>query len=69
MIMTAVTITTSSGPLCLIGVRNIIVEEKVYGPFLGRSVLDEKEFAASQHLDSLRNKFQMHEYSHIGEEI
>jgi hypothetical protein len=50
-------------------VRNNIVEEKVYGPFLGRSVLDEKEFAASQHLDSLRNKFQMHEYSHIGEEI
>jgi hypothetical protein len=55
MLMSAVTITTSSGPLCIRGVRQIIVEEDMNHPLIGRPVLDEKCFVASQHLDSWRD--------------
>jgi hypothetical protein len=69
MLMSAVTITTPSGPLCMRGVRQIIVEEDMDHPLIGRSVLDEMGFVASQHLDSVRDKFHLHDLSHIGEEL
>jgi hypothetical protein len=69
MLMSAVTITTPSGPLCMRGVRQIIAEEDMDHPLIGRPVLDEMCFMASQHLDSVRDKFHLHDYSHIGEEL
>jgi hypothetical protein len=69
MLMSAVTITTPSGPLCMRGVRQIIVEEDMDHPLIGRPVLDEMGFVASQHLDSVRDKFHLHEFSHIGDEL
>jgi hypothetical protein len=69
MLMSAVTITTPSGPLCMRGVRHIIVEEDMDHPLIGRPVLDEMDFVASQHLDSVRDKFHLHDFSHIGEEL
>jgi hypothetical protein len=69
MLMSAVTITTPSGPLCMRGVRQIIVEEDMDHPLIGRPVLDEMGFVASQHLDSVRDKFHLHDFSHIDEEL
>jgi hypothetical protein len=69
MLMSAVTITTLSGPLCMCGVRQIIVEEDMDHPLIGRPVLDEMGFVASQHLDSVRDKFHLHDFSHIGREL
>jgi hypothetical protein len=69
MLMSAVTITTPSGTLCMRGVRQIIVEEDMDHPLIGRSVLDEMGFVASQHLDSVRDKFHLHDFSHIDEEL
>jgi hypothetical protein len=51
------------------GVRQIIVEEDMDHPLIGRPVLDEMGFVASQHLDSVRDKFHLHDFSHIGEEL
>jgi hypothetical protein len=67
--MSAVTINTSSGPLCMRGVRQIVVEEDMDHPLIGRPVLDEMGFVASQHLNSVRDKFHLHDFSHIGEEL
>jgi hypothetical protein len=64
--MSAVTITTPSGSLCMRGVRQIIVREDMDHPLIGRPVLDEMGFVASQHLDSVRVKFHLHDFSHIG---
>jgi hypothetical protein len=50
-------------------VRQIIVEEDMDHPLIGRPVLDEMGFVASQHLDSVRDKFYLHDFSHIGEEL
>jgi hypothetical protein len=36
---------------------------------IGRPVLDEMGLVASQHLDSVRDKFHLHDFSHIGEEL
>jgi hypothetical protein len=36
---------------------------------IGRPVLDEMGFVARQHLDSVRDKFHLHDFSHIGEEL
>jgi hypothetical protein len=69
MLMSAVTITTPSGPLCMREVRQIIVEEDMDHSLIGRPVLDEMGFVASQHLDSVRDKFHLHYFSHIGEEL
>jgi hypothetical protein len=69
MLMSAVKITTPSGPLCMRGVRQIIVEEDMDHPLIGRPVLDEMGFVASQHLDSVRDKFHLHDFSHIFEEL
>jgi hypothetical protein len=69
MLMSLVTITTPSGPLCMRGVRQIIVEEDMDHPLIGRPVLDEMGFVESQHLDSVRDKFHLHDFSHIGEEL
>jgi hypothetical protein len=69
MLMSAVTITTPSGPQCMRGVRQIIVEEDMDHPLIGRPVLDEMGFVASQHLDSVRDKLHLHDFSHIGEEL
>jgi hypothetical protein len=69
MLMSAVKITTPSGPLCMRGVRQIIVEEDMDHPLIGRPVLEEMGFVASQHLDSVRDKFHLHAFSYIGEEI
>jgi hypothetical protein len=43
----AVTITTPSGQFCMRGVRQIIVEEEMDHPLIGRPVLDEMGFVAS----------------------
>jgi hypothetical protein len=51
------------------GVRQIIVEEDMDHPLIGRPVLDEMGFVAWQHLDSVRDKFHLHDFSHIGEEL
>jgi hypothetical protein len=51
------------------GVRQIIVEEDMDHPLIGRPVLDEMGFVASQHLDSVRDKLHLHGLSHIGEEL
>jgi hypothetical protein len=69
MLMSAVTITTPSGPLCMRGERQIIVEEGMDHPLIGRPVLDEMGFVASQHLDSARDKLHLHVFNHIGEEL
>jgi hypothetical protein len=69
MLMSAVTINTPSGPLCMRGVRQFIVEEDMDHPLIGRPVLDEAGFVASQHLDSVRDKFHLHDFSHIEEEL
>jgi hypothetical protein len=69
MLMSAVTITTQSGSLCMRGLRQIIVEEDMDHPLIERPVLDAMGFVASQHLDSVRNKFHLHDFSHIGEEL
>jgi hypothetical protein len=61
-----VTIATSSGPLCMSGVRQIIVEEEMDYPLIGRPILDDMDFVASQHLDPVRDKFHLHDFSHIG---
>jgi hypothetical protein len=37
-------------------------------PLIGRPVLKGMCFVASQHLDSVRDKFHLHDFSHIGEE-
>jgi hypothetical protein len=50
-------------------VRQIIVEEDMDHPLIGRPVLDEMDFVESQHLDSVRDKFHMHDFSHIGEKL
>jgi hypothetical protein len=50
-------------------VRQIIVEEDMDHPLIGRPVLDETGFVESQHLDSVRDKFYLHDFSHIGEEL
>jgi hypothetical protein len=69
MFVSAVNITTPSGPLCMRGMRQIIVEEDMDHPLIGRPVLNETGFAESQHLDSERDKFHLHDFSHIGEEL
>jgi hypothetical protein len=69
MLVSAVTITTPSGSLCSRGVRQIIVEEYLNHLLIERPVLDEIGFVASQHLDSVRDKFHLHDFSHIGEEL
>jgi hypothetical protein len=69
MLISAVTITSPSGSLCMPGVRQIIVEEGMDHPLIGRPVLDEIGFVASQHLDSVRDKFHLHDFSHIGEKL
>jgi hypothetical protein len=66
MLLSAKTITTPSGPLCMRGVRQIIVEEDMDHPLIGRPVLDEMDFVASQHLDSVRDKFHLHDFSQFG---
>jgi hypothetical protein len=38
-------------------------------PLIERSVLDEMDFMASQHLDSVRDKFHLYDFSHICEEL
>jgi hypothetical protein len=69
MLMSAVTITTPSRPLCICGVRHIIVEDDMNHPLIGRPVLDKMGFVASQHLDSVRDKFHLHDFSYVGEEL
>jgi hypothetical protein len=69
MHMSAVTITTLKGPLCMRGVRQIIVEEDMDHPLFGSPVLSEMVFVASQHLDSVREKFHPHDFSHIVDEL
>jgi hypothetical protein len=51
------------------GVRQIIAEEDMDHPLIERPVLDEMGFVASQHLDSVRDKFHLHDFSHIYEEL
>jgi hypothetical protein len=67
--MSAVTITTPSGHLCMRGVRQIFVEEDMDHPLIGRPVLEEMSFVASQHLNSVRDKFHLQDFSHIGEKL
>jgi hypothetical protein len=69
MLMSAVTITTPSGPLRMHGVTQFIVEEDINHPLTGRSVVVEMGFVASQHLNSVRDKFHLQDFSHICEEL
>jgi hypothetical protein len=69
MLMSKVTITTPSGPLCMRGVRQIIVEIDMDHPLIERPVLDEMDLVASQHLHSVRDKFYMDDFSHIVGEL
>jgi hypothetical protein len=69
ILMSAVTITTPSGPLCMRGVRQIIVEEDMDHPLIGGPVLDEMDLVASQHLDSVRGKLHLQDFSLIVEEL
>jgi hypothetical protein len=69
MLMSAVTITMPSGPQCMCGVRQIIVEVDMDHPLIGRPILDEMGFVATIHLDSVRDKFHLHNFSHIDEEL
>jgi hypothetical protein len=69
MLMSAVKITTPSGPLCMRGVRQIIVEEDMDHPLIRTPVLNEMGFVASQHMDSVLDKLHLRDFSHIGEEI
>jgi hypothetical protein len=69
MLMSAVTIATPSGSLCMSGVRQIIVEEDMDDPLIGSPVLDETCFVESQHLASVREKFHLHDFSHIGNKL
>jgi hypothetical protein len=50
-------------------VRQIIVEEDMKHPLIGGVILDEMGFVASQHLESVRDKFHLHDFSHIGEQL
>jgi hypothetical protein len=50
-------------------VRQTIVEEDTDHPLIGSPVLDEMGFVVGQHLDSVRDKFNLHDFSHIGEEL
>jgi hypothetical protein len=50
------------------GVRRIIVKEDMDHPLIEWPVLDEMGFVVSQHLDSVRDKFYLQEFSHIGDE-
>jgi hypothetical protein len=45
------------------------VEEDMDHPLIGRPVLDGMGFVASQHLDSGRDKFHLHGFSRIGDEL
>jgi hypothetical protein len=65
MLMSAVTITTPSGPLCMRGRYLLLMDH----PLIARPVLDEMGFVASHHLNSVRGKFHLHDFSHIGEEL
>jgi hypothetical protein len=69
MLMTAVTIKTPSGPLCMRGVRHMIDEEDMDHPLIGWPVLYEFGFVASQHLDAVRDQFYLQDFSHIGDEL
>jgi hypothetical protein len=69
MSMSEMTIIKPSGPLCMRGVRQIIVEAEMDHPLTGRTVLDEMSFVASQHLYSIRDKFHLQDFSQIGEEL
>jgi hypothetical protein len=69
ILMSAVTITTSAGPLCMREVRQIIVEVDMDHPLIGRLVSEEMDFVAGQNLDFVRDKFHLHDFSHIGEEL
>jgi hypothetical protein len=69
MLISAITITTPTDPLCMRGVRQIIVEEDMDHPLIGSSIFDEMGFVASQHLDSVRDKFHLQDFSHVGEEL
>jgi hypothetical protein len=50
-------------------VRQIIIEEDMDHPLIERPVLDEMGFVGSQHLDSVRDKFHLHNFSVISEEL
>jgi hypothetical protein len=69
MLMLAVTITTPPGPLCMRVFQQIIVEEDMDHPLIGRPVIDEMGFVAIRHLDSVRDNIHLHDFSHIGEEL
>jgi hypothetical protein len=51
------------------GVQQFIAEEDMDHPLIGRPVLDEMDFEKIHHLDSVREKFHLHDFSQIGEEL
>jgi hypothetical protein len=69
MLVSAVTINTPSGPLCMRGGPQIIVDEDMDLSLIKRPVLDKIGFVASQHLDSVQSRFHLHDFSHIGEKL
>jgi hypothetical protein len=67
--MSAVTITTPSGILSMRKVRQIIVEVEMDHSMIGRPALVEMGFVPTQHLHFVRDKFYLHDFSHIGEKL
>jgi hypothetical protein len=69
MLMSAVTITAHLGSLCMRWVRYFIVEGYMDHPLIGMPIFDDEGFVESQNLDSVRDKFHLHDFIHIGKEL
>jgi hypothetical protein len=52
-----------------LNMRHIIVDEEMDHSLIGRPLFDVMGFVASQHMDSVREKFHLHDFSHIGKEL
>jgi hypothetical protein len=68
-LLSAVTIATPGGPLCMRGTRQVIVAEGLDMPIIGRPALDEIGFSAPQHLSAVRDTYNMHDFSHVSQEL
>jgi hypothetical protein len=64
-----VAISTPSGPLCMRGLLQVIVEEDMDNHITGCPALDEMGFAADQHLAPVRDSFHLYDFSHVGQEL
>jgi hypothetical protein len=49
--------------------RQVILEEGLDIPIIGRPALDEIGFSAAQHFSAVRDTYNMHEFSHVSQEL